>query len=132
MLKSRTWFTEDTDILTTAGWVSIKSLKYIKDVLVVEENIQANPIIEFNKAYYKGEVSEWKMEDFYCKAKNLILPNNKIWRVGKELELPKPTKVHYEGLLYNVVTPTNNLITRCLKKGRVTEDYILSICKIAD
>lgn len=132
MLKSRTWFTEDTELLTPTGWVSIKELDYIKSVITVGESIKPEGMLEFNRGYYRGPVKEWRMTDFYCKAKHLILPDNKIWRVGKNIELEKPFEVQYKGFIYNIITPSNTLITRCLKRGKNNEDYILSLCQIVD
>lgn len=126
MLKDRTWFTQNTEILTTSGWIDIGSIDKIEEVIVLGEQLEKGKIIEFNKYKYKGEIKFYKSSDLEFTCKVLQTPN--IWRVDKKLELPSPTSLYYEGDLYNIVTNRNNIIARSIINGSDNNDYILTTC----
>lgn len=130
MLADRTWFTENTEVLTTAGWVKIYHLTKILTLIVVEDDvIKEGNLLEYNKASYNGEVNYIKKGDIFVTYKKLFLPDDKVWRVGADMELPTPQKRLYEGEIFNLVTTSNTLITRSFTYDHSNNnDYILSLC----
>ena len=131
MLKERSWFTENTEVLTTNGWINIGLLHKIEEVIVIKNSILGKDTIkEYNKAFYRGVIKKYKNHDLICTAKNLIVDS--IWRVDKVLPLPDPVEMEYKGYIFNIITPSNTLITRSIIDGTDNEDYLLSKCKIED
>lgn len=131
MLKNRTWLTENTEILTPDGWMPITKIKYIKEVIVLNEKLQADIIEEYNTINYEGIVVEYRAPDVYVTGKNILFPDSGIWRIDNSIEIPKYTKLLYTGKLYNIVTPSNNIITRTIQNdGLPCDNYILSICLV--
>lgn len=126
MLKNRTWFTENTEILTTTGWETIKNIKKLDNLIVLGDKLETGKILEFNTYYYRGDIKLYKSLDLKFTCKELIALD--LWRVGKTVELPIPKSKYYEGKLYNIVTNTNNIIARSLFDGLDNDDYILTTC----
>lgn len=132
MLKSRTWFTDNTEVLTTRGWIRIDRMNRIHEVVVVKNDvIVGENLTEYNRAQYKGPIDYYKFKDVFYTAKNLLLPEGKIWRIDNYLEVDttKIEKRLFEGYIYNLVTPSNTLITRTYThEFHNNNDYILSLC----
>ena len=131
MLKNRTWLTENTEILVPEGWIPIGNIRYVKEVMVLDKKLKPNIIEEYNTINYNGIVLEYKAPDVYVTGKNILFPKSGIWRVDNSIEIPDYTKLLYTGILYNIVTPSNNIITRTIQPdGQPCDNYILSLCLV--
>lgn len=130
-LSSRTWFTENTEVLTISGWVDISTLSKINQVVTVKsDKLKGEALIEYNTGHLvDSEILHYKHGDIYINAKHIHFPKNKLWRVDNELTVPKFNKIKYTGKIYNLVTPSNTIITRNYNDYHSNNnDYILSLC----
>lgn len=130
-LNKRTWFTENTEVLTDSGWVDIESLSKIGQVITLYNNsLQGESLIEYNVGKItNSEILHYKHGDIYINAKYIHFPGNKIWRVDNELPIPKFETLSYSGKIYNLVTKSNTLITRTYNDYHSNNnDYTLSLC----
>jgi hypothetical protein len=131
-LQGRTWLTEYNDILTDLGWVHISKIYGAKYLLSVDEEgyVEKTKILEVNEIpEYTGTIQFRKAPDLYLSAKNLIFFKDCIWRVGDCFKLPEFRKKDYSGVLYNIVTENNTVISRsCTEKLFHNDDYIVSLC----
>lgn len=132
MLEKRTWFTDNTEILTTTGWVFIDKMSKIEDVIVYKDGkFKGEQIKEYNKFNYTGEIDYCKKGDIFFTAKEIYFPNDCIFRVGDCLKIPEVTKMKYEGILFNILTPSNTLITRTYTHNfHHNNDYLLTLCLV--
>lgn len=134
MLKTHTWLTDNTEILTVNGWVDISLMSRIENVIVMdlETNLfSGESILEYNKMNYSGKIIEGKDKDIYYTAQQIYFPKNRIYKVGYDVNKPNEDLLKYEGKLYNIVTPTNTFIFRNYTHNYNNfDDYNIALCKI--
>ena len=130
-LITRTWFTENTEVLTDSGWVDIDRLSKIGQVVTVfNGTLRGESLIEYNTGYLTDSpILHYKHGDIYINAKHIHFPENKLWRVDNSIEVPKFETMTYSGKIYNLVTKSNTLITRTYNNYHSNNnDYTLSLC----
>lgn len=135
MLKNRTWFTDNTEVLTNFGWVDITKLGKIHELIVLDLKtnlLKAGHIVQYNKAKINNTPVYWyRRKDIFICAKEIHFPKDCIWRVDDCVEIPKlKKKYEYSGYIYNIITKSNTLITRNHTYNSLNNnDYIVSLCQ---
>jgi len=132
-LNKRTWFTDNTEVLTETGWVNISTFSKIERVITKSNGLlKGEALIEYNVGnVVDSDVLYFKSGDIFITAKYIHFPDNKIWRVDNNLCVPKFKTVKYTGKIYNLVTKSNNIITRNYTNyNSNNNDYILSLCAV--
>jgi hypothetical protein len=132
-LNKRTWFTDNTEVLTETGWVNISTFSKIERVITKSNGLlKGEALIEYNIGnVVDSDVLYFKSGDIFITAKYIHFPDNKIWRVDNNLCVPKFKTVKYTGKIYNLVTKSNNIITRNYTNyNSNNNDYILSLCAV--
>lgn len=129
-IYTRTWLPEDTKVRLNADWISIINLKHLGKLIVFdfkENAFISGSILEYNRMYYSGYIKRSKGIDYEYEGL-ILLPENKIKRVDHWIEPNDETDIYYEGWLYNIVTTSDNLITRKSNNN----DYIITLCQTAE
>lgn len=108
--NSESWLTEDTQVLTTSGWVPITEVELGAKVLgQVNGRYQEDTVYSVGKCFTSTIIKEYKETLF---AKNICFKEDQaILNVQK-----------YTGQLINLKTRTNTLIVRCI---RYFEDILI-------
>lgn len=98
-LNKRTWFTDNTEVLTETGWVNISTLSKIERVITKSNGLlKGESLIEYNIGNVTdSDVLYFKSGDIFITAKYIHFPDNKIWRVDNNLCVPKFKTVKYTG-----------------------------------
>ena len=125
MLKNRSWVTENAEVFTSIGWVSIKNLHKIDKLRLPSEDTEYEEvsILDFSIREFSGKIPTRK-SGVYIQGEfiePIVLIN------GKESEFPTTLLKDYNGKLYNINTSSNSFLVRFVFNGKSNNSSIL--CK---
>jgi len=127
MLNNRSWITENTEVYTPNGWISIKGIQRIKSLIGVKHNkIVETNIMEYNSYDYSGKIPMSKSKHFI--HGKLYHPKDCLWLPDDCGKLPKTRLLPYSGKLFNIITDCNNFFIRNVFNDIDNFDYTLILC----
>ena len=139
MLKDRSWLTENTEVLTSIGWIPIQSINRVGIKLMSYaphgeqsreglDKLVETPLLEFNIRPFNGKIPTRKSKHFMQGF--LFFYKDCLFNIDKEkceehyVYFNRP----YQGKLYNLITPTNLIIIRNIFQDKTNNDYNVIRC----